>query len=142
MGRVLHVIRDALVLSLGGCTRSQVQQLCRRANILSVLSKRGKYDLTTALMVGANARIIRRLTKELGLGTCGLQSREPVIREVEIIQRRSPLLLPASTYKAVDEARAFSLLAEIAGPLVGAQLDIQRQCVESVDEKQGLQGEK
>lgn len=142
MGRVLHIIRNALIQTLGGFTREEIQPLVLRANVLGALSKKGKYDLRTALVVAANARIVTRITKELGFPRCGLEGRECRVSKVEVVHRGGAIPLPASTYQAPDEARTSCLLAKIAGPTVGAQLDIQRECVESNDAEQELQREK
>lgn len=67
--------------------------------------------------------------------------RERGIREVEILGGRGAILLPASSLQVADEARPQCLLAKIAGPTIGAQLDIQRECVTSPDAEQELQRE-
>jgi hypothetical protein len=143
MGRVLHIIKNALVQALGGITREEVHPLVIRANILGGLSKKGKFDLKTGLLVVANARIVSRISRELGFYRLGLEGRERCLREVENFKwRGGAILLPASSLQVVDEARSQCLLAKITGPAIGTQLDIQRECVQGTDEEQELQGEK
>ena len=134
---VRDVIRNAIIQSLGGYTMEEVKQLCIRANNMGRLAKLGKYpDPKIAIMVIGHDRIIDRITTFLGF-----PRRKSGLQAVEVFRGRGAREVPVAPSEVVNEARPECLLAEIAGPSIRAQLDIQRECLPCSSSGEELQRE-
>lgn len=133
---VYDIITRAIIESLGGYSAHDVQSLCLRANNMAILAKMGKYkDSKTAIMVIGHDRIIDRITTFLGY-----PRRKRSIPRVEVIQWDGKRAIPIAPSEVVNETRPECLLAKITGSSIGAQLDIQRECIPSDREVKELQG--
>jgi hypothetical protein len=134
---VYDVIKRACLEALTGYREEDIRSLCIRANTISDLAMRGKYkNLQTAMMVVGNVRIISRLTAFLGY-----PRRKLSVPRVEVVHWGGESEIPIAPSAVVDETREECLLAKIAGPSIGAQLDIQRECLSSAGTVEELQRE-
>lgn len=135
---VYDVVRRGFIEALTGYREEDLEKLCKHAQLMSNLAMRAKYkDRITAVAVVANVRIIDRLSTILGY-----PRRKRAVPKVEIVQWGDGGGVASPPDPPADEACPISLLAKITGPSVGAQLDIQRECISRDLPGQELQGEK
>jgi len=125
MGEFLLLIRDAVLMGLGGYTPGQMKSALLMANEIGDIAGKGKYKSATrgvhdAIRIGVKIRQLRHLTAQLFPELAERKGyvfirRKPGVREVEIVHRPGEGRVTVVTGEIVDKTCPRGLLGTNTG---------------------------
>lgn len=134
MGRILLLgerIRDAVIMSLGGFTSEQMEQVIKDANQIGDLAKKGKYPgVVESFNVFVKVRKLRELTSKLFPEFAERQGyvflrRKRGVQTMEVIHRERERTIPTIACEIVNETLPCGVLESNTGFAERSRVDLQ-----------------